>query len=121
MAHPVRFQPEAEFQPLLFQRLEIGGVVAAGKGIFIPAVGGDQAGKLAARHVGRAFEHQVFQQVGNAGQTAGFVAGPDLVPDLRDHHRRAMILAHQHFQAIVQSEFMHRRVAASAANGLAVR
>ncbi len=109
MAHPVRFQTETEFQPLLFQGLEIGGVVAASESVLVSTISGDQAGKFAARHVGRAFEHQMFQQVGNAGQPARFVAGADLVPDLRDHHRGAMVLAHQHFQAVVQSKFMHRR------------
>lgn len=41
-----------------------------------------------------------------AGLAGGFVAGADLVPDLRDHHRRAMVFAHDHLQAIVEDEFV---------------
>src|SRR5690606_30430995 len=35
-------------------------------------------------------------------------AGADLVPELRDHHRRAVILADDDLQAIVEAEFVGR-------------
>ncbi|MOA30186.1 hypothetical protein D3C78_1512520 [compost metagenome] len=48
----------------------------------------------------------MFQRVGQAGLARGFVAGANLVPDLRDHHRGAVVLAHDHFQAVVEDEFV---------------
>ena len=106
MAHPVGFEPKAQFQAFFFECLEIGRVVVAGEGIFVATVGSDLAGELTARHVGRAFEHQMFQKVRYAGQSARFVAGADFVPDLGNDHRCPMILADQHFQAIPQSKFV---------------
>ena len=43
VAHPVRLQLERHRQAILGEGLEIGGVVAAGKGVFASAVGGDDA------------------------------------------------------------------------------
>ncbi len=41
-----------------------------------------------------------------AGLARRLVAGADLVPDLRDHHRGAMVFAHDHFEAVIQDEFV---------------
>jgi len=54
----------------------------------------------------RALEHHVFEHVRGAGQAARLVAAADLVPDLRDHHRRAVILAHNHLQAVAECLFV---------------
>ncbi|MNT38978.1 hypothetical protein D3C72_1751930 [compost metagenome] len=44
--------------------------------------------------------------MGKAGLAGGFIGRSDLVPDLRDHHRRAVVLAHDHFQAVVENELV---------------
>ncbi|MNI77438.1 hypothetical protein D3C73_1337310 [compost metagenome] len=44
--------------------------------------------------------------MGQPGLAGGLIAGADLVPDLRNHHWRAVVLAHDHFQAVVEDEFV---------------
>ena len=55
----------------------------------------------------RTLEHHVFQHVGYAGHAAIFIAGANLVPDLRNHGGRTVILLNQNLQAVVQLVFMH--------------
>ncbi|MNV85445.1 hypothetical protein D3C71_1794080 [compost metagenome] len=50
----------------------------------------------------------MFQGVGQAGLTRCLVAGTNLVPDLGNHHRRAMVFAHDDLQAVVEGEFVGR-------------
>ena len=113
VAHAVRFKAKAQFQARLLKSLEIGGVVVAGEGVFITTIGGDQAREFASGHRGRALEHQVFEQMRDARQAARLIAGADLVPDLRDHHRGAVILADQDFQTIIEGKDLDRRGAKS--------
>ncbi|MCY1431719.1 hypothetical protein D9M71_476950 [compost metagenome] len=44
--------------------------------------------------------------MGQAGLARGLVAGADLVPNLRDHHRGAVVFADHDLQAIVEDEFV---------------
>src|SRR5690606_12691238 len=53
-----------------------------------------------------ALEHHVLQGVGQAGQPGLLITGADLVPELGNHHRGAMVFAHDHLQAVVQGEFV---------------
>jgi len=46
--------------------------------------------------------------MGQAGLAWGLVARADLVPDLRDDHRGTVVFAHDHFQAVVEDEFVGR-------------
>ena len=46
-------------------------------------------------------KHHVFQHMRNAGDAIVFVAGADLIPDLRDNHRGPMILLHQDLKTII--------------------
>ncbi|MNE23189.1 hypothetical protein D3C80_1164330 [compost metagenome] len=48
----------------------------------------------------------MFQGVGQASITRCLVAGADLVPDLGNYHGRTVVFAHDHLQAIVESEFV---------------
>ena len=81
-AHPLRLQFEGNGETIRGQGLEIGRVVPASEGIFVTAVGGNDAGKFARGQFFRTLEHHVFEQMGDAGQAAGLKTGTDLVPNL---------------------------------------
>jgi hypothetical protein len=102
----VGFQFQGHRQAVAGQHLVIGGVVVAGEGVFFGAQVTQDARGFAGAELGAALEHHVLQGVGQAGLARGFVAGADLVPDLRNHHRGAMVFAHDHFQAVVEDEFV---------------
>ncbi|MCY1185247.1 hypothetical protein D9M73_260090 [compost metagenome] len=50
----------------------------------------------------------MFEGVGQAGESGRLVAGADPVPELGDHHRRAMVFADHHLEAVVEGEFVGR-------------
>ncbi len=84
----------------------IGGVVVAGEGVFLGAQLTQDARGFAGIELAAALEHHVFQRVGEAGLASRLVAGANLVPELGYHYRRTMILAHDHFQAVVEEELV---------------
>ena len=91
IAHAVCFQFKTDGQPGRFQDLKVSGVIPASEGVVSAAVLRDDPGEGAVRVVRGAVEHHVFQDMGHAGDAVVFVAGPDLVPDLGDRHRRPVI------------------------------
>src|SRR5690606_25842872 len=102
----VGLQLERHLQAIARQHLVIGGVVIAGKGVFLSAQLAQDARAFARAKLGGAFEHHVFQRVGQPRGTGLFIAGADLVPELADHHRGALILADNDLEAVVEAEFM---------------
>jgi hypothetical protein len=58
----------------------------------------------------RAFEHQVFEQVREAGTVLRLGAHADLVDDAEAHHRRAVVFADDDGQAVVQRLHRDRQV-----------
>ncbi len=75
-----------------------------GEGVVLAAILGDDLGELAGRDLVGALEHQMFEEVGDAGGARRLVGGADLVPDHLGHDRRAMIRDHQHLQAVLELE-----------------
>ncbi len=62
-----------------------------GKGVLLATIAGDDPRELARPDVVRALEHEMFEQVGDAGLPERLVRGADLVPEHVAHHRHAMI------------------------------
>jgi hypothetical protein len=54
----------------------------------------------------RSVEHQVLEQVGEAGLAGLFVLGPDVIPDVHGDDGRLVVLVHQQGQAVVEHEFL---------------
>ncbi len=52
----------------------------------------------------RAGEHQVLEQVREAGATGRLIGRADVVPDTDRHHRRLVVLVHHHRQPVGQGE-----------------
>ena len=81
-AHALGFGEQHPLKVVGRHRLEIGGGVIGGEGVVGAAHVLGQPVKGLWRQVARRLEHQVFEQVGEAGATRRIVLGPDLVPDL---------------------------------------
>ena len=104
----VCFQFQGHGQAIARQHLVIGGVVVAGKGVLFGAEFAQDARGFAGAELAAAFEHHVFEGMGQAGLTGRFVTGADLVPELGDHHRGAVILADYHLEAVIEHELVGR-------------
>ena len=57
-----------------------------------------------------AAEHQVLEQVREAGLAGLLVLGPDVVPNVDGHDGGLMIFVNEHGQAVVEHEFLVRDV-----------
>lgn len=102
VAHAISFELHHFFQLLFRYLLEIGRVVAAGKGIVTPACGSDALVEFAGADRRRTLEHHVFQHVSDARGAIDFVNAADAVPDHLDGRRSAAVFLHNDAQAIFQ-------------------
>ncbi|MCY1405132.1 hypothetical protein D9M71_203660 [compost metagenome] len=106
--HAIGLEFQGNTQAVAGQYLVISGVVIAGKGVFFGAQVTQDARGFARADFLAALEHHVFQGMGQTGLPWGLVTGADLVPDLGNHHRGTVILAHDDLQAIVEDELVGR-------------
>jgi hypothetical protein len=104
VAHPVGFHLHHQPETVGGDALEIGGVVLGGEGVVGAAVFLNHAGKLARFHIVGGLEHQVLEEMGDAGAARLLVGGAGAVPDHVHHHRGAVILDHHHLHAVFQPE-----------------
>jgi len=104
IGHAVRLVLHHDFQAVGGDRLVVGGVVPGGEGVLAPAVGGDDVGELARRQVLGTLEHQVLKEMGEARFAGLLVGGADAVPDRMVDDGRAVVLHHDHLQAVVEGE-----------------
>ena len=104
IGHPVGFHPHHQLELVARDALDIGGVVLAREGVVGTAVRGDDLRELAGRDGRRSLEHQVFDEVGDAGFARRLVGRADLVPDHLDNDRGARILDHDDLKPVVQGE-----------------
>ncbi|HRO28677.1 MAG TPA: hypothetical protein PLD19_14750, partial [Luteimonas sp.] len=74
----------------------------SGRAVVAPAAAGDDAVEHALGRVGRAFEHQVLEQVREAGAVARLEPHADAVDHADAYHRRAAVLGHDHGEAVVE-------------------
>ena len=117
VAHPVGLEFHREFEMRAGDALEVGGVVGGGEGAVAAAARRDFAREFARPGARRAFEHQVFEEVREARFAGRVVGRADAVPDHVDHHRRPVVLQHDHLHPVVEGE----AVGGEEARGLAVR
>ncbi|MNP28769.1 hypothetical protein D3C76_1217600 [compost metagenome] len=104
--HAVGLKLQGYAQAVAGQYLVIGGVVVAGEGVFFGAQVAQDARGLTRANFFTALEHHVFQGMGQAGLARRLVTGADLVPDLRNHHRCAVIFTYDDLQAIVEDKLV---------------
>ncbi len=80
--------------------LEVVGDVVAGGGVVGAADILGQTVHLLRVHVFGALEHQVFEQVREAGPSGRIVLGTDVIPDLHRDGRAGVVLDAEHLQAV---------------------
>ena len=102
--HAIGFEFHQCAQMLARNALEIGGVIGPGERVLLPADGGDDLGEFAARILGRALEHQVFEEMRDARLALFFVRGADAIPDHVRDHRRAAVGDHDHLESVAEHE-----------------
>ena len=87
-------------------------VSSFGFGVVESADGFDDARMLVRAHVRRALEHQVLEQMREAGVAGLLVLSAHVIPHLEIDHRHGMVLEQNHLQAIgkrVRGEIQLRR------------
>ena len=85
-------------------RFEIVGAVERGGAVVVGRADLLQIVEIVAVQILGAVEHQMLEQMGEAGLALGLVLGADIVPDAHGHHRRLMILVNDDGEAIVENE-----------------
>ena len=87
--------------------LEIGGVVVGGEGVLLAAERRDDLAELARRVPARALEHQMLEEMGDAGLADRIVGRAVAVPDhVRDDGHAAVGHDH-HLESVVEIEGRH--------------
>ena len=102
-AHPVRLQEQAPGQRVARQHLEVVRVVQVGAAVEGAAGGLHVAEVLELLQVGRALEHQVLEEVREAGAPLRLGPDADVVVDGDRHHRGAAVRRQQDPEAVVQN------------------
>ncbi len=105
--HAVGLEPEAEGELARREHLEVVRAIFARRAVERAAVARHELEVLAARHVLRALEHHVLEQVREAGAAADLVAAADVVDDVHGDGRRRVVDEHHDAQAIVELLALH--------------
>ena len=102
--HAVCLKLHHERQAFLHDALEIGRVILRGEGVFVTAIGADDAAEGAIGVFGRALEHQMFKKMRNAGLALRLVRCADLVPHHVGDDGSAAVRDHHDLHAVRQGE-----------------
>jgi hypothetical protein len=104
MAHAVRLHPQRHVQRGGRHGLEIVGAVKPGGAVLVGGTGQFEGFEVFVLVILRALEHQVFEQMREAGFAIRFVRRADVVPDADRHHGCLVVFVHHHGQAVGQGE-----------------
>ena len=105
-AHPIRFEKQRALQRPGRHRFEIVGAIEAGGAVVIGRADAFQRHEEVVGRVLAAVEHQMLEQVREAGAALGFEGGADIVPDADRDHRGLAVGVHDHAQAVGQRELL---------------
>ena len=100
VAHAVAFHEQRPFERALGHRLEIVGAVERGGAVVIGGADLLQIFEEVAGQILGAVEHQMLEQMGEAGLALGLVLGPDIVPHADGHDRRLVVLVDDHLEPV---------------------
>ena len=100
--HAVSLEIDHQVELLRRDRDVIGGDVLGCERVVLAAILLDELRELLGTVARRALEHQVLQEVSDAGRPPKLVARADAVPHLEGHDRAAWIFEQQHVQPVVE-------------------
>ena len=101
--HAIGLEEEDHVELVCRHLLEVERMVLVGLPVMVAAVVLDEPGQLAIGDVLRTFEHQMLEQVREAGAPLPLVPRPDVVGHGHRHHRRRAIGRDDHAQAVLQA------------------
>src|SRR6476660_10597345 len=81
ISHTVGLHGHRRGQSILGHALEIGGDVVIGESVVLTAIPRHDLGELPRRDRVRSLEHQMLEEMGDAGRAARLIGGADFVPD----------------------------------------
>jgi hypothetical protein len=99
-AHPVGLEPQAQFEVLGRQGLEIVGPVRVRGRVQRAAGALDEPHVFGLGDVQRTLEHQVLEEVCEAGLALGLMSRAHVVPEVDADDRSAVVLAHDDAQPV---------------------
>ena len=101
-AHAIGFNPKRQRQLMRGHSVVISGVIAADISIGRAAHWFQQLIHRPARHMRRALEHEMLEQMREAAFAFGVVRRADAIPNIDRHSRRRCIAHQDDFQPVVQ-------------------
>ena len=104
MPHPVRFHPERDVERRRRHVLEIIGAVFVRRAVLVGRADALEGLEVVIVEMLAAVEHQVLEQMREAGPAGPLVLGAHVIPDVHGHDRRLVVLVHQQRQAVFQDE-----------------
>jgi hypothetical protein len=97
--HAVRLHPQRQFERLRRHHFPVVGAVGVGRAVH-EAAGFLQGFEIAGRMMGRALEHQVLEEVREAGASGLFVARAHVVPHAHGRHRDVAVFVHDDVEPV---------------------
>ena len=103
-AHAIGLEEQRQLERVRGDVLVIVGAIVGGRAVVVAAGGLEPVVELAFRHVHRSFEHDVLEEMREAGAAGPLVARADVIPDVHGHDRHARVAMQDHVQAVGQLE-----------------
>ena len=110
IAHAIALQEQRTVERAGRHRLEIIGAIEIGRAVEVGRADLLQRREEVARGVFRSVEHQMLEQMREAGRTLRLVLRPDVIPDAHRDDRRLAIGVDDHAQPVLQRELLIRDV-----------
>ena len=104
--HPVGVEPQGQRECIRREIFVVVRPVLGGRAVVVGPCGLELLVEHSDRHVLRAHEHDVLEQVRKAGAAGFFVTRPDLVPGVDGDDRRRVILVENYLEAVRQRVFL---------------
>ena len=110
-AHAVALQPERELELVGRDGLEVVGAVEVGRAVHQRGAGALEVLEEGVfRDVPAALEHDVLEEVGEAGAAGNLVLGADVVPEVDCDEGHLGVPGEEHLEAVVEHEALDREL-----------
>jgi hypothetical protein len=98
--HAIGFEFHHHLQTVASDALEVAGIIGRGERILLSAESGQDLGEAAGRILLGTLEHQMLEEMRDAGFTRRLVGGADAIPDHMGDDRRAAVGNHDDFHPV---------------------